>query len=168
MEENYYEILEVNKNASPEIIEKAYKTLVKKVKAEINQTEEGKAASSEDVEPAPVLETDNYSSIKEACMLGEYYFNTDSYTIDTPEAKSNKLVEQISLLIAREHNDPLYNELLKEAVYTNRLHEAVTKKYKNEAVPKAEMITKKKELCESLSLDELNKGKAKGTFCCSN
>ena len=126
---------------------------VKEVKAE---AEEDKAASSEDVEPVPVLETDNYSSIKEACMLGEYYFNTDSYTIDTPEAKSNKLVEQISLLIAREHNDPLYNELLKEAVYTNRLHEAVTKKYKNEAVPKAEMITKKKELCESLSLDELN------------
>ena len=126
---------------------------VKEVKAE---AEEDKAESSEDVEPVPVLETDNYSSIKEACMLGEYYFNTDSYTIDTPEAKSNKLVEQISLLIAREHNDPLYNELLKEAVYTNRLHEAVTKKYKNEAVPKAEMITKKKELCESLSLDELN------------
>ena len=126
---------------------------VKEVKAEAEKDE---AESSEDVESVPVLETDNYSSIKEACMLGEYYFNTDSYTIDTPEAKSNKLVEQISLLIAREHNDPLYNELLKEAVYTNRLHEAVTKKYKNEAVPKAEMITKKKELCESLSLDELN------------
>lgn len=30
MEKNYYNILEVNKNASPEIIEKAYKTLVKK------------------------------------------------------------------------------------------------------------------------------------------
>ena len=30
MEENYYDILEVNKNASQEIIEKAYKTLVKK------------------------------------------------------------------------------------------------------------------------------------------
>ena len=126
---------------------------VKEVKAE---AEEDKAASSEDVEPVPVLETDNYSSIKEACMLGEYYFNTDSYTIDTPEAKSNKLVEQISLLIAREHNDPLYNELLKEAVYTNRLHEAVTKKYRSEATPKAEMITKAKELHESFSLDELN------------
>ena len=129
------------------------KETAKEVKAEEKKDE---AASSEDVEPVPVLETDNYSSIKEACMLGEYYFNTDSYTIDTPEEKSNKLVEQISLLIAREHNDPLYNELLKEAVYTNRLHEAVTKKYKNEAAPKAEMITKKKELCESLSLDELN------------
>ncbi len=30
MEENYYEVLQVNKNASNEIIEKAYKTLVKK------------------------------------------------------------------------------------------------------------------------------------------
>lgn len=30
MKENYYEILEIDKNASPEIIEKAYKTLVKK------------------------------------------------------------------------------------------------------------------------------------------
>ena len=29
MEKNYYEILEVDKNASDEIIEKAYKTLVK-------------------------------------------------------------------------------------------------------------------------------------------
>lgn len=114
---------------------------VKEVKAE---AEEDKAASSEDVKPVPVLETDNYSSIKEACMLGESYFNFDSYTIDTPEAKYNKLVEQISLLIAREYNDPLYNELLKEAVYTNRLHEAVTKKYRSEAAPKAEMIAKQK------------------------
>ena len=30
MEKNYYDILEVNKNASPEVIEKAYKTLLKK------------------------------------------------------------------------------------------------------------------------------------------
>ncbi len=30
MEKNYYDILEINKNASPEILEKAYKTLIKK------------------------------------------------------------------------------------------------------------------------------------------
>ena len=30
MDKNYYEILEVDKNASPEVIEKAYKTLAKK------------------------------------------------------------------------------------------------------------------------------------------
>lgn len=37
MEENYYDILEVNKNASPEIIEKAYKTLVKKYHPDLQE-----------------------------------------------------------------------------------------------------------------------------------
>ena len=36
MEKNYYDILEVNKNASPEVIEKAYKTLVKKYHPDLN------------------------------------------------------------------------------------------------------------------------------------
>ena len=39
MEQNYYEILEVNKNASPEIIEKAYKTLVKKYHPDLQKDE---------------------------------------------------------------------------------------------------------------------------------
>lgn len=39
MEQNYYEILEVNKNASPEIIEKAYKTLVIKYHPDLQQDE---------------------------------------------------------------------------------------------------------------------------------
>lgn len=34
---NYYEILQINKNASPEIIEKAYKTLVKKYHPDIQE-----------------------------------------------------------------------------------------------------------------------------------
>ena len=37
MEKNYYEILEVNQNASPEIIEKAYKTLVKKYHPDLQE-----------------------------------------------------------------------------------------------------------------------------------
>ena len=37
MEENYYDILEVNKNASSEIIEKAYKTLVKKYHPDLQE-----------------------------------------------------------------------------------------------------------------------------------
>lgn len=39
MEQNYYDILEVSKNASPEIIEKAYKTLVKKYHPDLQQDE---------------------------------------------------------------------------------------------------------------------------------
>ena len=37
MEENYYDILQVNKNASIEIIEKAYKTLVKKYHPDLQE-----------------------------------------------------------------------------------------------------------------------------------
>jgi len=39
LEQNYYDILEVSKNASPEIIEKAYKTLVKKYHPDLQQDE---------------------------------------------------------------------------------------------------------------------------------
>lgn len=39
MEQNYYDILEVNKNASPEIIEKAYKTLVKKYHPDLQEND---------------------------------------------------------------------------------------------------------------------------------
>lgn len=39
MEKNYYDILEINKNASPEIIEKAYKTLVKKYHPDLQEND---------------------------------------------------------------------------------------------------------------------------------
>lgn len=37
MDKNYYDILQINKNASPEIIEKAYKTLVKKYHPDLQE-----------------------------------------------------------------------------------------------------------------------------------
>ena len=42
---NYYEILEVNKKASKEVIEKAYKTLVKKYHPDLQNTPQGKLNS---------------------------------------------------------------------------------------------------------------------------
>ena len=46
MDKNYYEILEIDKNASPEIIEKAYKTLAKKYHPDV-QSKENKERSEE-------------------------------------------------------------------------------------------------------------------------
>ena len=46
MEKNYYEILEVDKNASKEIIDKAYKTLTKRYHPDL-QTQEGKEQKEE-------------------------------------------------------------------------------------------------------------------------
>ena len=37
MNKNYYDILQINQNASPEIIEKAYKTLVKKYHPDLQE-----------------------------------------------------------------------------------------------------------------------------------
>lgn len=39
MKKSYYDILEVNKNASPEVIEKTYKVLVKKYHPDIQETD---------------------------------------------------------------------------------------------------------------------------------
>ena len=46
MEKNYYQILQVDLNASSEIIDKAYKTLIKKYHPDL-QTEENKAYATE-------------------------------------------------------------------------------------------------------------------------
>ena len=46
MNKNYYEILEIDKNASPEIIDKAYKTLAKKYHPDL-QDEAHKKESEE-------------------------------------------------------------------------------------------------------------------------
>ena len=46
MKKNYYDMLQINKNASPEIIEKAYKVLVKKYHPDL-QTEENKKQEQE-------------------------------------------------------------------------------------------------------------------------
>lgn len=47
MNKNYYDILQVNRNASPEIIEKAYKTLAKKYHPDLQTTEENKTQAEE-------------------------------------------------------------------------------------------------------------------------
>lgn len=44
MEQNYYDILQINRNASPEIIEKAYKTLAKKYHPDLQPEENKKKA----------------------------------------------------------------------------------------------------------------------------
>ena len=45
MDKDYYSILQINRNASPEIIEKAYKTLAKKYHPDLQQTTEAKKES---------------------------------------------------------------------------------------------------------------------------
>ena len=89
-------------------------------------------------------ESVEYTSLKEACMLDEDYFNTDTYTVDTAESKREKLTEQVSLLMAREAMDPMYDELLKTSLYAQRLEEALVNKYGTGAAKKVSVITETK------------------------
>ncbi|MBS6252842.1 MAG: DnaJ domain-containing protein [Clostridia bacterium] len=83
MNKNYYDILQVNQNASPEIIEKAYKTLAKKYHPDL-QPEENKKQAEEilkDINEAyeilsnPISKVDYDNSLKENYISEEDYKN---------------------------------------------------------------------------------------------
>ena len=94
--ENYYEILEVSKNASQEVIEKAYKVLAKKYHPDMNE-EENKIWAGE-----------KFKKINEAY---EILSNEDKKKIYDTELEANE-----------EENTEKYNSLLQEIeILKNRL-----------------------------------------------
>ena len=105
--------------------------------------EEADAALTAVVPESALRESVKYNSLKEACMLDEGYFESDSYIKESANEKVQKLTEQVSLLMAREANDPLYDELLKESAYCMRLREQIQNKYKKGACEKVTAITEK-------------------------
>lgn len=87
MEENYYDILEVNRNASPEIIEKAYKTLVKKYHPDLQENN---------------LKNDHEEKIKK---INEAY-----EILSNPEKRKNYDLQLKNNEISEEDYNNLYNE----------------------------------------------------------
>ena len=87
MEENYYDILEVNKNASPEIIEKAYKTLVKKYHPDLQENN---------------LKNNYEEKIKK---INEAY-----EILSNPEKRKNYNLQLQNNEISKEDYNNLYNE----------------------------------------------------------
>ena len=134
MNKNYYDILQVNKNASPEIIEKAHKTLAKKYHPDL-QTEENKKQAEEILkeinEAYEVLSNlekkQNYDKLLmeqekinfSASQKNESFQNTS--TEDTQCTKEELLKQQIQ-----------YQEQLKreqEIAYQQQLQQARQKAY---------------------------------------
>lgn len=87
MSDNYYDILEINKNASSEIIEKAYKTLVKKYHPDLQQNN---------------LKNNYEEKIKK---INEAY-----EVLSNPEKKYNYDLNLNKIEISKEEYDNLYNE----------------------------------------------------------
>ncbi len=98
MNKNYYEWLEINQNASAEIIEKAYKTLVKKYHPDLQ--EESQKAESEEI-----LKKINeaYTTLIDPQKREEYdnLLRTQSYNIE----KENEKIFQENLKLKKEIND---------------------------------------------------------------
>ena len=82
MDKDYYDILQINRNASPEIIEKAYKTLAKKYHPDV-QTEENKKQSEE------ILKEINEAY--ETLSVPEKKQSYDSYLIEQEKQTTNPI-----------------------------------------------------------------------------
>lgn len=87
MNKNYYDILQVNRNASAEIVEKAYKTLAKKYHPDL-QTEENKKQSEE------ILKEINeayeiLSDPEKKQNYDQYLVANDFYAFQKSQPKSN-------------------------------------------------------------------------------
>ena len=91
MNKNYYEILQVNKNASNEIIEKAYKTLVKKYHPDLQQ-ESTKAISEEKLK----LINEAYDILSDSEKRKQYDISLEKESISQEEF--NKIYKENQVL----------------------------------------------------------------------
>ncbi len=142
MEKKYYDILQVNKNASPEIIEKAYKVLAKKYHPDLQPEENKKQA--EDIlkeinEAYEVLSNPEKRQNYNASLLQEEQQNHASYgyekkvdTTKTSSASSQKSQQHHPNNYETEKQNQVYQEQLRyeqELSYQEQLQQARQKAY---------------------------------------
>ena len=108
MDKNYYEILQINKNASPEIIEKAYKTLAKKYHPDLQDEAHKKEAE------------EKFKIINEAYQ-----------TLSNPQLKASYDQNMMDNNISQEQYEEMYkqNQILKNEL--NNLHRQQTNQHSN-------------------------------------
>lgn len=139
MNKNYYDILQVNRNASPEIIEKAYKTLAKKYHPDLQAQKDKKQAEEILKEINEAYETlsnpekkQNYDTI-----LGqqEEPVSTPNPSTHTTQISEEELLYQQQQEILRKQKlqqEILYQEQLRreqEIAYQQQLQQARAKAY---------------------------------------
>lgn len=117
MEKNYYDILEVNKNASPEVIEKAYKTLVKKYHPDLQTI-----SSKEDAENKMKELNEAYEILSNPDKRKAYNFKLDE---SEKESKSKAYKEEET-----EHQKQEYNDYSQQNVH-NENYSQQNVEYKN-------------------------------------
>jgi len=112
--------------------------------AKNEEVSEDKVEDVVKAEPEDVTETVQYRSLKEAFLLEADYFEKDSAAVISADDKKSKLTNQLGLLVARDVQDPLYEELLKTTAYAKQLQEELQSKYKAVALKKAGQLLESK------------------------
>lgn len=139
MNKNYYDILQVNRNASPEIIEKAYKTLAKKYHPDL-QTEENKKQAEEILkeinEAYETLSNAEKKQVYDASLDEEtQILGTDTYynqtknedATNTNEPLENNLRYEQQIQQKRQYEEQLQRE--QELAYQQQLEQARQRAY---------------------------------------
>ena len=108
---NYYEILEVDKNASPEIIEKAYKILVKKYHPDLQQSQTDKKFAEEQIK----LINDAYDTLSDKDKKENYDINLKNNNISEDDYnllinENLQLKKELNALKRKFNNSNNYNE----------------------------------------------------------
>ena len=134
MEKNYYEILEVDKNASKEIIDKTYKILVKRYHPDL-QDAETKKQYEEKIKKV----NEAYSVISNEYQRSEYDKQLEEREVSKEEyekiLKENILLkEQISKLVNDRQNIEKINREKQEQAYKDyneKVNQAVNQAYQD-------------------------------------
>lgn len=135
MEKNYYDILQINKNASPEIVEKAYKVLAKKHHPDLQQEDDKKQA--EDIlkeinEAYEVLSNPEKKAQYDAMLLEKEQdvfnsSNNQTASNDVSNTDSIPHEEYVKEELFRHQQEQLQRE--QNLVYQEQLQQARAKAY---------------------------------------
>ena len=137
MEKNYYEILEVDRNASPEIIDKAYKTLAKKYHPDLQDD-----AYKKEAEEIFKIINEAYETLSDPKQRSLYDQKLENIIIS--QDKYNEMYEQNQFLKNKlndlqQHiqnetnyaqtpndfsNNTIYNQIQKDSYISNQNHQA--------------------------------------------
>ena len=131
MNKKYYDILQVNRNASPEIIEKAYKTLAKKYHPDL-QAEENKKQAEEILkeinEAYEILSVPEKKEKYDAFLLEEEKISQiETITQKTTQLTPSNTILEEELDLKQKHLENLRRE--QELAYQEQVQQAKQKAY---------------------------------------
>ncbi len=135
MDKNYYDILQVNKNASPEIIEKAYKTLAKKYHPDLQPEPQKKQAEEilkEINEAYEVLSNPEKKKCYDNTLISKENIVSNN-TKENPNPQTPKDHQTYHTKISKEEiifrQQQMQKNLEQELEYQQRLEQARKKAY---------------------------------------